>query len=100
MLETDADRLNILRALDASDGIVIGASPPVTGLFLVESAQADFDEVSVAGKRYTLRCLASDIQSMDLEAEARVSIPGDTASYYVAGVDYEDGLAVLELRKE
>lgn len=99
MIESDADRRNMLLALGGSENVMIDSNR-ITGLFVSEPIQSAFDEVTVSGRLRSLHCLMSDIKSMGIEADARVEIPGDSNAYFISDIRDEDGMALIELRRE
>jgi hypothetical protein len=99
MMETDADRRNMLLEFGGSDQVVVGDAT-IVGLYLTESLRASFDEVRVSGKSHVLQCLMSDVVANGIKQDDRVSVPGKGADFYVADIHDEDGMALIELRKE
>ena len=99
MMESDADRLATIRALGGSDDIRVN-DVPVTGLFEIEPSRSAFDDISVNAPRPILRCLTSVAKSNGFKSGMRVFVPDDEAAYFIADIEDESGVSVIELRKE
>lgn len=98
-METDADRRNMLLALGGSSAICI-RDIEVVGLFDANPQREQFDDVSVSVSRPTLQCLWSDVNTWQFKDGDNVSIPDDETAYYIADIQNDNGLALIELRKE
>jgi hypothetical protein len=100
-METDADRSDMLRALGGSDNVIVDGQRLSIALFEDEPRESIFDELRVITTAPTLRCLYSEAKRREIRARQRVEIPGATEFFYVAADPVnEDGLALIELRKE
>lgn len=97
MLETDADRRNMLLALGGRADIVV-KDQQLLGLYSPEPLQMDFDEVRMSGYSHSLQCLSSDVRRYGIEIDDAVSVP-DEGDFYVASIGNESGMALIALRK-
>jgi len=99
MLETDADRLNMLRALGGSDDVRVRGIQ-ITGLLDKSPLQSSFEQIEVSTDTVVLHCLMTDVRANGFAQGDSVEYPGDPDTYFVADIQDEAGVAILELRKE
>lgn len=97
MIETDADRSDMLRALGGQDDIRI-RDVQILALYLQEPQRLTFADSQMSGYSHALRCLWSDVKRHEFTADDQVSIPSE-GEFYIGVIENEDGMAVIELRK-
>ena len=98
MMETDADRLDAIRALGGSDDFLIrGIS--TTALYLQQPSQSSFDDVRVSGHEHVLHCLWSFAKANQFAIDDSVIVPNE-GDFYIADIANEEGMALVVLRRE
>lgn len=96
MLETDADRLNMLRALGGCPVIV--RDQTIFALYEPAPLRQAFDDVQISGNSHSLQCLWSDGQRYEIAVDDPVTVP-DVGDFYIADIGNENGMALITLRK-
>jgi hypothetical protein len=97
MMETDADRRNMLLALGGSSDITVRGEP-ITALYSPEPLRVSFDDAQMSGQSHTLQCLWTDAKRFQFAIDDPVAVPGE-GDFYVVDIGNEDGMALLTLRK-
>jgi len=97
MLETDADRRNMLLALGGSPDVVI-REQSILALYDPAPLRVSFDDVQMSGNSHSLQCLWSDVQRYGVSIEDAVTVP-NVGDFYVADIGNENGMALITLRK-
>ena len=95
MLDTDADRLDMLRALGGSDVVI--REQTVFALYDPSPNRIAFDDVQVSANTHTLQCLWSDVKRFGIAIDDMVSVP-DEGDLYITDIANDNGMATLTLR--
>lgn len=97
MLESDADRRNMLSALGGSPDVTI-REQAVLALYEPAPLRVSFDDVQMSGNSHSLQCVWSDIKRYGISVDDAVTVP-DVGDFYIADIGNEDGMALITLRK-
>jgi len=97
MLESDADRRNMLSALGGSFDITIRGQP-VLALYEPAPLRVAFDDVQLSGNSHSLQCLWSDAKRHAFAIDDAVNVP-DEGDFYIADIGNENGMALITLRE-
>lgn len=95
-MDTDADRLDVLRALGGSEVVI--SEQAVFALYEPAPLRVSFDDVQMSGNSHSLQCLWSDVKRYGFAVDDAVSIP-DEGDFYIADIGNENGMALITLRK-
>ena len=104
MLDSDADRRNMLLALgDSRDPwrspeFVIIREQPISAIYDPAALRVSFDDVQMSGNSHSLQCLWSDVQRYSISIDDAVTVP-DVGDFYIADIGNENGMALITLRK-
>jgi len=99
MLESDADRRDMLLAVGGQVDIRVADKPLSIALFTMDPLDLPFEGLRISSTQPFLACLMSEAKRLGLKSGDQVQIP-EEAEHYVANITNEAGLAVIELRSD
>jgi hypothetical protein len=97
MIESDADRRNMLSALGGSSDIIV-REQNVLALYEPQPLRVAFDDVQLSSSSHSLQCLWSDVERYGIAIDDPVSVP-DVGDFFIADIGNENGMALITLRR-